>query len=145
MKDEERSTKTKEGLKKKKDIYNDITYINIDRNEDKHIDAEKQKLPKTIPLAEWKEMHPDIEPSPFQRLGKINSAYLKLWKALTGEKEMPFEREDFKTTHLIPTRQFRKDIVQGNTDPLARKFLWNYTVWTKHILDDLINIMEKER
>jgi hypothetical protein len=36
-------------------------------------------------------------------------------------------------------------IRKGNTDPLARKSLWNYTVWIKQVLDDLINIMEEDR
>jgi hypothetical protein len=40
------------------DIYNDISYIVTDTNKDKHIDieakeVEEEKLPKTIPLAEW--------------------------------------------------------------------------------------------
>jgi hypothetical protein len=40
------------------------------------------ETPKTMLLSEWEEMDPKIEPTPFERLGKINISFVKLREAI---------------------------------------------------------------
>lgn len=107
-------------------------------------DEEEEEHPvSSLSMSDYEETHPEIAKSPFQSLGEINRAIARLWTALTEKKDMPTREDHIKRDHIIPTRQYRKDIVAGSSQ-IEKDFLYNWLTWLNEATNDMLEIIEKE-